>query len=110
MSPLLALSHVYLAWAGQVAPYLRFAKTDANATALIKGVIKRCGLIHVHTTRLARLTDVSSLLDVRQAIFVALDPYANSFKLDNSALSPNYQDSTSKLGSAACPEVMITQW
>lgn len=62
--------------ANQVAPYIALASTDPNATALIRGVIRR------------------------QAQFVTLDPFANAFQLEGSLPSPHTDDSTSYVGFA----------
>ncbi len=57
-----------------VAPYLAFVASDTNASALVRGVIRR------------------------QAQFVTVDPFANAFQLPGSMPSPHTDDSTSTVG------------
>jgi hypothetical protein len=62
----------------QVQPYLSFLGTDANATALVRGVLRR------------------------QAYFINVDPFANAFQLPGSMPSPHSSganpDSSSYIG------------
>jgi hypothetical protein len=57
-----------------VAPYIQFGGSDKNATALLRGLVRR------------------------QAMFVSLDPFANAFQLEGSSPSPHDDDSTTYVG------------